>query len=146
MITFSSCVCEKIKKNGGCFTRLFWTNCQFCAIIAQIQTHSSCFVKTQAWMWQISQIIFRVKSWKFYLSQKIFYTSVTCDFCDKFHACKRLVQIQFHHTLSLIVGEKTSFGPVCESMRRKLMSKPNPHITKITFSTNKIGSIQHRKQ
>ena len=32
-------------------------------------------------------IFFCVYSWKFYLSQKIFYTSVTCDFCDKFHVC-----------------------------------------------------------
>ena len=34
----------------------------------KMQTHSSCLVK----------------------SLKIFYSSITCDFCDKFHACKKL--------------------------------------------------------
>ena len=39
-------------------------------------------------------IFFRVYSWKFYLSQKIFYTSVTCDFCDKFRVSGPLAQIE----------------------------------------------------
>ena len=41
-----------IFENGRCFTHLFWVCVQ---LSTQKQTHSSCFVKTQAWIWQISQ-------------------------------------------------------------------------------------------
>ena len=33
------------------------------------------------------RVIFCGHSWKFYPSSKIFYTSVTCATCDKFHVC-----------------------------------------------------------
>ena len=38
---------DKIE-NVRCFTHLFRTNCQFCAIYTQIQTRSSYFMRTQA--------------------------------------------------------------------------------------------------
>ena len=39
----------------------------------QIQTHSSCFVKNQAWIWQIPHIgYFCVNSWKFTQAQAYF--------------------------------------------------------------------------
>ena len=60
----------------------------FVHLSTQIQTHSSCFEKTLAWIWQISQIIiFHVNSWKFCPSPTIFYTIVTWNFCDKFRVC-----------------------------------------------------------
>ena len=39
-----------------------------------------------------NRVIFRVKSWKFYLSPKTFYTSATSATCDNFHVCFILFQ------------------------------------------------------
>ena len=68
----------------------------FVQLSTQIQTHSGCFVKTLAWIWQISQILC-VNSWKFYPNPKIFYTCVTCATCDKFHV--RLISVSDKNSL-----------------------------------------------
>ena len=57
----------------------------FVQLSTQIQTHSNCFVKTLAWIRQISQIGLHVNSWKNFPRSKIFYISVTGATCDKFH-------------------------------------------------------------
>ena len=59
----------------------------------QIQTYSTCFVKTLIDLWKLHLIcensnftywvIFRVNSWQFYPSPKILYTSVTFATCDE---------------------------------------------------------------
>ena len=76
-------------ENVRCFTHLFRTNCQFCAISTHLQNRSSYFMKTQALKMAnfADRVICFINSLQFYPSPKIFYTSATCATCDKFQVC-----------------------------------------------------------
>ena len=76
-------------------------NIEFCNYLLKYILIPVVFVKTPAWIWQISQI-----GW-FFTRPKIFYTSVTCDTCDKFHVCIGLVILISFHKMQYSVLESS---------------------------------------